>query len=111
MGAGSGFQEVVVVRSSYGRGGAVVQGAVNPDEFYVYKPALQAGRPAILKRGLGEKALQMTYTESREIGRTIDLVPVEASPRNSFSRSDEAVEPPARHSLPIEHHSSRPLAI
>src|SRR6187200_1726202 len=107
----SGFQDAVFVTSSYGLGEAVVQGAVNPDEFYVYKPALQAGRPAILKRGLGEKALQMTYTDSQEIGRTIDFVPVEASLRNRFSLSDDDVEQLARHAVAIEHHYGRPMDI
>ncbi|WP_426998756.1 phosphoenolpyruvate synthase [Pseudarthrobacter sp. N5] len=107
----SGFQDAVFVTSSYGLGEAVVQGAVNPDEFYVYKPALQAGRPAILKRGLGEKALQMTYTASREIGRTIDFVPVEASLRNRFSITDDDVEQLARHAVAIETHYGRPMDI
>jgi pyruvate, water dikinase len=107
----SGFQDAVFVTSSYGLGEAVVQGAVNPDEFYVYKPALQAGRPAILKRGLGEKALQMTYTSSQEIGRTIDFVPVEASLRNRFSLSDDDVEQLARHAVAIENHYGRPMDI
>lgn len=107
----SGFQDAVFVTSSYGLGEAVVQGAVNPDEFYVYKPALQAGRPAILKRGLGEKALQMTYTSSREIGRTIDFVPVEASLRNRFSLTDDDVEQLARHAVAIENHYGRPMDI
>ncbi|WP_258804280.1 phosphoenolpyruvate synthase [Pseudarthrobacter sp. NS4] len=107
----SGFQDAVFVTSSYGLGEAVVQGAVNPDEFYVYKPALQAGRPAILKRGLGEKALQMTYTSNREVGHTIDFVPVEASLRNRFSLSDEDVEQLARHAIAIENHYGRPMDI
>jgi len=107
----SGFQDAVFVTSSYGLGEAVVQGAVNPDEFYVYKPALAAGRPAILKRGLGEKALQMTYTSSQEIGRTIDFVPVEASLRNRFSLSDDDVEQLARHAVAIEAHYGRPMDI
>ena len=107
----SGFEDAVFVTSSYGLGEAVVQGAVNPDEFYVYKPALQAGRPAILKRGLGEKALQMTYTTSREIGRTIDFVPVEASLRNRFSLTDDDVEQLARHAVAIEKHYGRPMDI
>lgn len=107
----SGFQDAVFVTSSYGLGEAVVQGAVNPDEFYVYKPALRAGRPAILKRGLGEKALQMTYTASREIGLTIDFVPVVAALRNRFSLTDDDVEKLARHALAIEAHYGRPMDI
>ncbi|MGM7778889.1 phosphoenolpyruvate synthase [Arthrobacter sp. KNU-44] len=107
----SGFQDAVFVTSSYGLGEAVVQGAVNPDEFYVYKPALQAGRPAVLKRGLGEKALQMTYTNSSEVGRTVDFVPVEAELRNRFSLSDHDVEQLARHAVAIENHYGRPMDI
>ncbi|RAX49558.1 phosphoenolpyruvate synthase [Arthrobacter sp. AQ5-05] len=107
----SGFQDAVFVTSSYGLGEAVVQGAVNPDEFYVYKPALRAGRPAILKRGLGEKALQMVYTTSEEVGRTIDFVPVEASLRNRFSITDADVEKLAAHALAIEEHYGRPMDI
>ncbi|GAA1886362.1 phosphoenolpyruvate synthase [Paeniglutamicibacter psychrophenolicus] len=107
----SGFQDAVFVTSSYGLGEAVVQGAVNPDEFYVYKPALRAGRPAILKRGLGEKALQMVYTASEEVGRTIDFVPVEAPLRNRFSITDADVQTLARHALAIEEHYGRPMDI
>jgi len=107
----SGFADAVFVTSSYGLGEAVVQGAVNPDEFYVYKAALEAGRPAILKRGLGEKALQMTYTSSREIGRTIDFVPVEQSLRDRFSLTDDDVEQLARHAVAIEKHYGRPMDI
>jgi pyruvate,water dikinase len=107
----SGFQDAVFVTSSYGLGEAVVQGAVNPDEFYVYKPALRAGRPAILKRGLGEKALQMVYTASEEVGRTIDFVPVEASLRNRFSITDADVQKLAAHALAIEEHYGRPMDI
>ncbi len=107
----SGFTDAVFITSSYGLGEAVVQGAVNPDEFYVYKPALRAGRPAILKRSVGEKALQMTYTQSREIGHTIDFVPVEAGLRKRFSISDEDVEQLARHALAIEAHYGRPMDI
>ncbi|TFC48887.1 phosphoenolpyruvate synthase [Cryobacterium sp. TMT1-21] len=107
----SGFRDAVFITSSYGLGEAVVQGAVNPDEFYVYKPALLAGRPSILKRTLGEKALQMTFTQNREIGRTIDFVPVEARQRNLFSITDADVEELARHALAIEAHYGRPMDI
>ena len=107
----SGFRDAVFVTSSYGLGEAVVQGAVNPDEFYVYKPALQAGRPAILKRSVGEKAIQMTYTQHREVGRTIDFVPVDAALRNRFSITDDEVEQLARHALAIEAHYGRPMDI
>ena len=107
----SGFNDAVFITSSYGLGEAVVQGAVNPDEFYVYKPALAAGRPAVLKRGLGEKAIQMTYTESREVGRTVDFVPVPREQRGKFSLSDAEVEQLARHAVAIEAHYGRPMDI
>lgn len=107
----SGFTDAVFITSSWGLGEAVVQGAVNPDEFYVHKPALAAGRPAILKRGLGEKAVQMTYTDSREVGRTVDFVSVPAAQRRRFSLSDAEVEQLARHAVAIEAHYGRPMDI
>jgi pyruvate,water dikinase len=107
----TGFNDAVFITSSYGLGEAVVQGAVNPDEFYVHKPALAAGRPAVLKRGLGEKAVQMTYTESREVGRTVDFVPVPQDLRRRFSLTDEEVEQLARHAVAIEAHYGRPMDI
>ncbi|WP_026555138.1 phosphoenolpyruvate synthase [Arthrobacter sp. 35W] len=107
----SGFQGAVFITSSYGLGEAVVQGAVNPDEFYVYKDALKAGRPAILKRGLGEKALTMVYTANEEVGHTIELVPTDAQLRNRFSITDDDVQQLARHALAIEEHYGRPMDI
>lgn len=107
----SGFNDAVFITSSYGLGEAVVQGAVNPDEFYVYKPALAAGRPAVLKRGLGDKAIQMVYTESREVGRTVDFIPVQPDLRSRFSLSDAEVEQLARHAVAIEAHYGRPMDI
>lgn len=107
----TGFSDAVFITSSYGLGEAVVQGAVNPDEFYVYKPALAAGRPAVLKRGLGEKSVQMVYTDSREVGRTVDFVPVPQNLRSRFSLSDVEVEQLARHALAIEAHYGRPMDI
>ncbi|GER23023.1 phosphoenolpyruvate synthase [Zafaria cholistanensis] len=107
----SGFTDAVFITSSYGLGEAVVQGAVNPDEFYVHKPALAAGRPAVLKRGLGEKAVQMTYTDSREVGKTVDFVPVPVRQRRRFSLTDAEVEQLARHAMAIEAHYGRPMDI
>ena len=72
-------------RQSYGLGEAVVQGAVNPDEFYVYKPALRAGRPAILKRGVGGKAIKMIYTTDRTVGKTTEFVDVAGRPSGASS--------------------------
>jgi pyruvate,water dikinase len=107
----SGFSDAVFVTSSYGLGEAVVQGAVNPDEFYVYKPALRAGRPAILKRGVGSKATKMVYTQDSAVGRSIDFVPVAEADRAQLSLSDEEVTELAQHALKIEEHYGRPMDI
>jgi pyruvate,water dikinase len=95
----SGFPDAVFVTSSYGLGEAVVQGAVNPDEFYVYKPALRAGRPAVLKRGLGGKATKMVYTEDASVGRTTEFVPVDEADQMRLSLTDEEVTELAGHAL------------
>ena len=108
----SGFDDAVFITSSYGLGEAVVQGAVNPDEFYVYKPALRAGRPAILKRGLGSKATKMVYTEDAEVGRTTAFVDVEeVELRTRFSLTDDEVAALAGHALAIEEHYGRPMDV
>ncbi|MEV7662069.1 phosphoenolpyruvate synthase [Paenarthrobacter sp. NPDC089316] len=107
----TGFTDAVFITSSYGLGEAVVQGAVNPDEFYVHKPALAAGRPAVLKRGLGEKAVQMVYTDSDEVGRTVDFIPVPQDSRSRFSLTDAEVQELARHAVAIEAHYGRPMDI
>jgi pyruvate,water dikinase len=106
----TGFQEAVFITSSYGLGEAVVQGAVNPDEFYVYKPGLREGRPAILKRGLGEKAVQMVYGEA-ESGRNVEFTDVPAELRDRFSITDDEVQELARQALKIEQHYGRPMDI
>ncbi len=107
----SGFTDAVFITSSYGLGEAVVQGAVNPDEFYVYKPALRAGRPAILKRGVGTKATKMVYTEDPTVGRTTEFVETRAEERRLLSLTDAEVEELARHALSIEEHYGRPMDI
>ncbi|MGW9628370.1 phosphoenolpyruvate synthase [Microbacterium sp. NPDC055521] len=107
----SGFAEAVFVTSSYGLGEAVVQGAVNPDEFYVSKPALRAGRPAILKRSVGEKAIAMRYTDSREAGASTAFVDVPAEERPLFSITDAELTELAEHALVIEAHYGRPMDI
>jgi pyruvate, water dikinase len=107
----TGFNDAVLITSSYGLGEAVVQGAVNPDEFYVYKPSLRSKRPAILKRGLGEKALQMVYSSNTTVGHTIDLVDVAPELRGRFSITDAEVEKLAAHALAIEEHYGRPMDI
>ena len=107
----SGFTDAVFITSSYGLGEAVVQGAVNPDEFYVYKPALRAGRPAILKRSIGGKATKMIYTEDREVGKTTAFVDVDEADRVRLSLTDDEVSELARHALAIEAHYGRPMDI
>ncbi|MEP9395520.1 phosphoenolpyruvate synthase [Gordonia sp. VNK1] len=107
----SGFADAVFVTSSYGLGEAVVQGAVNPDEFYVYKPALRAGRPAILKRGIGSKATKMVYTDDRAVGRTTEFVDVDPAQRKLLSLNDSEVQALARQALLIEEHYGRPMDI
>ncbi|PNS07895.1 phosphoenolpyruvate synthase [Solilutibacter silvestris] len=105
----SGFRDVVFVTSSYGLGEMVVQGAVNPDEFYVYKPTLMAGKPAILRRALGSKQLRMVYSDAPgERVRTEDT-PVEL--RSKFSISDADVAELSKQALVIEQHYGRPMDI
>jgi pyruvate,water dikinase len=107
----SGFRDAVFVTASWGLGEAVVQGAVNPDEFYVYKPSLRANKPAILKRGLGAKAKKMIYTADRTLGRTVEFTDVSAAERGRFCLSDADVEALARQALIIEDHYGRPMDI
>ncbi|MDH4458862.1 MAG: phosphoenolpyruvate synthase [Nevskia sp.] len=106
----SGFRDAVFITSSYGLGEAVVQGAVNPDEFYVYKPALAAGRPAILKRGLGEKAKKMVYADPSG-GKAVEFTSVADADRRKFSLNDEQITDLARQALIIEKHYQRPMDI
>lgn len=107
----SGFSDAVFITSSYGLGEAVVQGAVNPDEYYVYKPALREGRPAILKRGLGAKATKMVYTDDASVGRTTEFVPVDEAEQSRLSLTDDEVTELARHAVKIEEHYGRPMDI
>jgi pyruvate,water dikinase len=107
----SGFDDAVFITASYGLGEAVVQGAVNPDEFYVYKPALRAGRPAILKRGIGSKATKMVYTADLEVGRTTEFVDIPEEDRRLLSLTDAEVTELARQALTIESHYGRPMDI
>ena len=107
----SGFDDAVFITSAYGLGEGVVQGAVNPDEFYVYKPGLREGRPAVLKRGVGDKATKMVYTEDATVGRTTEFVDVDPAERRRLSLTDAEVEELARHALVIEEHYGRPMDI
>ena len=107
----SGFTDAVFVTSAFGLGEGVVQGAVNPDEFYVYKPALKLGKPAILKRGIGAKATKMVYTEDTEVGKTTEFVDVDLADSRQFSLTDDDVLELARHAVTIEEHYGRPMDI
>ncbi len=107
----SGFPDAVFITSSYGLGEAVVQGAVNPDEFYVYKPALVAGRPAILKRGVGGKATKMIFTADPAVGRTTEFVEVDPAQRAVFSLTDDEVQQLGGIAVTIEEHYGRPMDI
>ncbi|MBU8974594.1 MULTISPECIES: phosphoenolpyruvate synthase [unclassified Lysobacter] len=105
----SGFRDVVFITSSYGLGEMVVQGAVNPDEFYVYKPTLLQGKQAILRRGMGAKQLRMVYSD--QPGERVRTEDTPAELRNTFSISDEDVHELARQALTIEKHYGRPMDI
>ncbi|HET8701950.1 MAG TPA: phosphoenolpyruvate synthase [Nitrococcus sp.] len=107
----SGFRDVVFITSAYGLGETVVQGAVNPDEFYVHKPTLTAGRPAILRRSLGEKAIKMVYDTEGKSSRTVKIVEVPEAERLRFSLTDVQVERLARQALTIEQHYGQPMDI
>jgi pyruvate,water dikinase len=107
----SGFREVVFVTASYGLGETVVQGAVNPDEFYVYKPALRAGRLSIVRRTRGSKAVKMVYAENDDSGQRVRTVPVSPAERERFCISDSDVVTLAKQGLIIEQHYGRPMDI
>jgi pyruvate,water dikinase len=107
----SGFDQVVFITSSYGLGETVVQGAVNPDEFYVYKPNLAAGRPAILRKTLGAKAVRMGYADGAGVGGSTKSVPVGADERNRFAITDDQAHELARYAVAIEKHYRRPMDI
>ena len=107
----SGFTDVVFITAAFGLGEGVVQGAVNPDEFYVYKPNLAAGRPAVLRRNVGAKATQMVYTQDRSLGKTVEFVDVPADRRCQVSLSDAEAEALARQAVTIEAHYGRPMDI
>jgi pyruvate,water dikinase len=107
----TGFRDAVFITSSWGLGETVVQGAVNPDEFYVYKPALAAGKLPILRKNLGSKAIKMVYSDNPEPGKTVDTVDVDEIDSLRFSISDEDIIELARMALTIENHYGRPMDI
>ncbi|MDL5035161.1 phosphoenolpyruvate synthase [Comamonas sp. Y6] len=110
----SGFEEVVFITSSYGLGETVVQGAVNPDEFYVHKPMLKAGNKALIRRNLGSKLIQMIFATPEEKaadGKLVKTVDVAHELRNRYSLTDEEVQQLAHYALVIEQHYGRPMDI
>lgn len=107
----SGFCDVVFVTASYGLGETVVQGAVNPDEFYVHKPMLAEGRPAIIRRNLGSKLIKMEFTDAMQAGRSTRTVDVAEADRNRFALTDADVLELARYAVTIEQHYGRPMDI
>ncbi len=110
----SGFDQVVFITSSYGLGETVVQGAVNPDEFYVHKPMLRAGKRAVIRRNLGSKLIQMVFSTPEEkaaSGKLVKTTDVAAELRNRYSLTDAEVEQLAHYALTIEQHYGRPMDI
>jgi pyruvate, water dikinase len=107
----SGFRDVVFITASYGLGETVVQGAVNPDEFYVYKPALRAGRLSIVRRGRGSKTVKMIYADDAHAAQRVQTVPVAPADRERYCISDADVVTLARQALIIEEHYGRPMDI
>lgn len=110
----SGFEEVVFITSSYGLGETVVQGAVNPDEFYVHKPMLKAGKKAVIRRNLGSKLVQMVFSTAEEkaaSGKLVKTTDVPTEQRNRYSLSDADVQQLAHYALVIEQHYGRPMDI
>lgn len=107
----SGFDQVVFVTSAWGLGEMVVQGAVNPDEFYVHKPMLEAGNHAVLKKTFGSKLTKMIYANSQEIGKQVEIIDTSEQERNQFSLTDDEVQELAKQALIIEKHYQRPMDI
>ncbi|MGB4912602.1 MAG: phosphoenolpyruvate synthase [Candidatus Dechloromonas phosphoritropha] len=107
----SGFRDAVFVTSSYGLGETVVQGAVNPDEFYVHKPMLAAGKKAVVRRNLGSKMIKMTFAAEKAAGRSVVTEEVPETLRHKFSINDDEVLELARYAMIIEQHYGRPMDI
>jgi len=107
----SGFDQVVFITASYGLGETVVQGAVNPDEFYVHKPTLALGKPSVIRRNLGSKMIKMVFADKKEAGKSTRTEDVAEAERNRFSLSDADVLELARYAMIIEKHYGRPMDI
>ncbi len=107
----SGFEDVVFITSSFGLGEMVVQGAVNPDEFYVHKPTLDKGLPAIVRRNLGSKLTKMVYSDDEAHGKQVSIVDIDAADSKTFSLTDDEVMELAKQAQIIEQHYERPMDI
>ncbi|WP_395342874.1 phosphoenolpyruvate synthase [Ningiella sp. W23] len=107
----SGFEDVVFITSSLGLGEMVVQGAVNPDEFYVHKPTLDAGNPAVLRRNLGSKLIKMIYSDDEAHGKQVEIVDIDSELSKQFSITDDEVMELAKQAMIIEKHYKRPMDI
>ena len=107
----SGFRDVVFITASFGLGETVVQGSVNPDEFYVSKVCLAAGKPAILRRNMGTKAIQLVFSGEAKAGKSVEEVETAPAERDRFSISDSEVQELARYAMAIEKHYGRPMDI
>ncbi|MDY6926611.1 MAG: phosphoenolpyruvate synthase [Pseudomonadota bacterium] len=107
----SGFEDVVFITSSFGLGEMVVQGAVNPDEFYVHKPTLDSGKPAIVRRNLGSKLTKMIYSADQSHGNQVTIVDIDPADSKTFSLTDEEVQALAKQAQIIEKHYDRPMDI
>ncbi|TFW18782.1 phosphoenolpyruvate synthase [Massilia arenosa] len=107
----SGFKDVVFITSSYGLGETVVQGAVNPDEFYVHKPMLEQGKSPVIRRNIGSKLIKMEFTQEAKAGRSVRTVDVPVEMRNRYSLTDPEVVELARYAVIIERHYGRPMDI
>lgn len=107
----SGFKDVVFITSSYGLGETVVQGAVNPDEFYVHKPMLEMGKSAVIRRNIGSKLIKMEFTAEAKAGRSVKTVDVPIEMRNRYSLVEEEIIELAKYAVIIENHYGRPMDI
>ncbi|EHZ2571662.1 TPA: phosphoenolpyruvate synthase [Vibrio parahaemolyticus] len=107
----SGFDQVVFITSSWGLGEMVVQGAVNPDEFYVHKPMLEAGEHPIVKKTFGSKLIKMIYSNNQEIGKQVDIIDTSEEERNTFSLNEDEIKELAKQAMIIEKHYQRPMDI
>ncbi|MFY3327478.1 phosphoenolpyruvate synthase [Vibrio fluvialis] len=107
----SGFDQVVFITSAWGLGEMVVQGAVNPDEFYVHKPLLEAGQAPIVKKTFGSKLVKMIYANSQVIGKQVEIIDTTDTERNQFSLSDDEIKELAKQAMIIEKHYQRPMDI